>query len=99
MVEVIQFQPVNVTYQCLYCDVQLPRNMMRPSNYVNGYMVCTDHDACMLRIHQTYHVDSPCEDCSACEYEQHFGRKTGMHTHPVTHPSWMSFQDGNCPVC
>jgi hypothetical protein len=32
-------------------------------------------------------------------YEQMFGTKTGFHTHPVTHPQWISFPDGDCPVC
>lgn len=33
------------------------------------------------------------------EAEEMFGRKTGTHTHPVTHPNWMEFADDNCIVC
>jgi hypothetical protein len=28
-----------------------------------------------------------------------FGAPTGRHTHPVTHPAWLEFADGKCPVC
>ena len=31
--------------------------------------------------------------------DQLFGRKTGRHTHPVTHPAWLEFADGDCPRC
>lgn len=33
------------------------------------------------------------------EAELLFGRKSGRHTHPVTHPVWMEFEDGGCIVC
>ena len=33
------------------------------------------------------------------EAEKMFGRKTGMHSHPDTHPAWMSFTDSDCPRC
>jgi hypothetical protein len=32
------------------------------------------------------------------EAENTFGRKTGRHSHPATHPNWMEFTDGNCIV-
>jgi hypothetical protein len=32
-------------------------------------------------------------------YEQMFGTRTGLHTHPATHPQWMTFPDTGCPVC
>jgi hypothetical protein len=32
-------------------------------------------------------------------YEKEFGKKTGEHTHPVTHPNWMTFNDKTCPNC
>ena len=28
-----------------------------------------------------------------------FGTRTGMHSHPVTHPLQVKFTDGDCPVC
>lgn len=28
-----------------------------------------------------------------------FGRKTGRHSHPATHPLWMEFADDDCLVC
>jgi hypothetical protein len=31
--------------------------------------------------------------------DQMFGRKSGTHTHRVTHPAWISFPDGDCVVC
>lgn len=31
--------------------------------------------------------------------EQLFGKPTGLHTHPATHPLWMTFPDGSCQVC
>lgn len=33
------------------------------------------------------------------EYQRLFGLKTGRHTHPVTHPAWLEFTDGDCVVC
>ena len=33
------------------------------------------------------------------EAESMFGRKTGRHSHPATHPIWMEFADDNCIVC
>jgi hypothetical protein len=33
------------------------------------------------------------------EHERLFGTKTGRHTHPVTHPAWLEFKDGECIVC
>jgi hypothetical protein len=31
--------------------------------------------------------------------EDLFGRKTGRHTHPATHPAWLEFSDQDCPAC
>ncbi len=31
--------------------------------------------------------------------ESLFGSKTGKHSHPATHPSWMEFDESNCPAC
>jgi hypothetical protein len=31
--------------------------------------------------------------------EQLFGRPTGQHTHPDTHPHWLVFVTATCPVC
>ena len=31
--------------------------------------------------------------------ERLFGIKTGRHTHPATHPLWLTFRDDDCPVC
>jgi 8-oxo-dGTP pyrophosphatase MutT (NUDIX family) len=28
-----------------------------------------------------------------------FGRRTGRHSHPATHPRWLEFSDDDCPVC
>jgi 8-oxo-dGTP pyrophosphatase MutT (NUDIX family) len=28
-----------------------------------------------------------------------FGRRTGRHSHPATHPQWLEFSDGDCAVC
>jgi hypothetical protein len=41
------------------------------------------------------------KDCThpKITYEEIFGTKTGTHTHPVTHPLWMIFTDGECLVC
>jgi hypothetical protein len=33
------------------------------------------------------------------EYQRLFGSRTGRHTHPVTHPLWLEFTDGDCVVC
>ena len=31
--------------------------------------------------------------------ESLFGTPTGTHTHPATHPLWLTFTDGDCVVC
>lgn len=31
--------------------------------------------------------------------EQLFGIKTGVHSHPDTHPHWLMFSDAGCPRC
>lgn len=32
-------------------------------------------------------------------YTREFGSKSGLHSHPPTHPTWMQFSDKNCEVC
>ena len=45
-----------------------------------------------------HHAAVP-DQAGVSDYERLFGRKTGAHSHPATHPLWMTFADDACLIC
>jgi hypothetical protein len=43
--------------------------------------------------------DSERREANAELAERLFGRPSTTHTHPATHPLWLTFTTGNCVVC